>query len=387
MTLDPWLIVIAATALSLTAVGLLFQYLRQSVMIAYLVTGVLLGPHVIGVFSDPTVLDPMAGLALVLLLFFIGLEVDLRQLTAQWRVALLGALLQALVSVGVVWVVGQWLDWPLARVILMGFVITLSSTPIVMRTLSDLGLLNSRVGANVVGVLVAQDLLAIPMLIVLGLFQGETPSAATIWLQVASVLLLVGLIIMVVRRGGFPTPFSSRIEQSREMQVMAALAFCFGTALITGLMQLSVVLGGFLGGLLARLSNSMDWVRSALEPFNFALVAVFFVSIGVLIDLDFLFSNFAVSAGLTLLALVLNTIINTLTLRVLGESWLDSFRAGASLAQLGEFGFVLAALGLATGVIVNEGYQYVLAVTALSWLISPLWIVGVEKLSARLVYR
>ncbi len=113
----------------------------------------------------------MAGLALVLLLFFIGLEVDLRQLSSRWRVAVLGSLLQTVVSVAVVWLIGQWLNWPLPRIILMGFVITLSSTPVVLRTLSELGLLNTNLGANVLGVLVAQDLLAIPMLIILGVFQ------------------------------------------------------------------------------------------------------------------------------------------------------------------------------------------------------------------------
>lgn len=384
MTIDPWLIVIAATALSLTALGLLFQMLKQSVLVAYLCTGILLGPHVLGVIADPTVLDPMAGLALVLLLFFIGLEVDLRQLSARWRVAVLGSILQTLVSVGVMWVVGQWLNWPLPRTILLGFVITLSSTPVVLRTLTDLGLMNTRLGGNVLGVLVAQDLLAIPMLIVLGMFQGDRPAGSTLLLQLSSMLLLGGLITLLVKRGGFPTPFGRHIEKSREMQVMAALAFCFGTALLTGLMQLSVVLGGFIGGLVARLSNSMNWVQPALEPFNFALVALFFVSIGLLVDLDFLVSNLAIVVGLTLFALVLNTAVNTATLFVVGESWLDSLRAGASLAQLGEFGFVLAALGLASGVIAVEGYQYVLSVTALSWLVSPLWIIGVEKLTARL---
>ncbi|GAB5500787.1 MAG: cation:proton antiporter [Pseudohongiellaceae bacterium] len=384
MTIDPWLIVIAATALSLTITGLLFQFLRQSVLVAYLLTGILLGPHVLGVFSDPTVLDPMAGLALVLLLFFIGLEVDLRQLSSRWRVAVLGSLLQTVVSVAVVWLIGQWLNWPLPRIILMGFVITLSSTPVVLRTLSELGLLNTNLGANVLGVLVAQDLLAIPMLIILGVFQGETPSASTLLLQISSMLLIAGVIAGLVRRGGFSTPFASHIENSHEMQVLAALAFCFSMALLTGFMQLSVVLGGFLGGLIARLSNSMAWVQPSLEPFNFALVALFFVSIGVLVDLDFLLRNLVIVIGLTLVALVMNTLINMLTLRVVGESWLDSLRAGASLAQLGEFGFVLAALGLATGVIVDEGYQYVLSVTALSWLLSPAWIIGIEKLSARL---
>lgn len=384
MTIDPWLLLIAATAFCLTVLGLLFEYLKQSVLIAYLLTGVVLGPYVLGVFPDPTVLDPMAGLGLVLLLFYVGLEVDLRQLGGQWRVALTGALLQTVVSVGLVWLVGHWLDWPLPRIVLMGFVITLSSTPIVLSTLSSMGLLNSRLGANVLGVLVIQDLLAIPMLIILGLLQGDSPAGPTLLLQLLGVALLALTISWAVRRGGFRMPLAQRLEENREMQVLAALAICFGSALITGVMQLSVVLGGFVGGLLVRLSRSLDWVKTALEPFNFALVAVFFVSIGVLVDVDFLLDNFWVAGGLTLLALVLNTLVNTLSLRMVGEDWGDSLRAGASLAQLGEFGFVLAAIGLAAGLISIEGYQYVLAVTTLSWLVSPLWIVSANRIATRL---
>lgn len=380
MTIDPSLVVVAATAFTLTILGLLFDYLKQSALVAYLLAGVLLGPFVVGVFQDPSALDPLAGMGLVTLLFFIGLEVDLRQLTTQWRVAVIGTLLQTGISVGLVWAVAHWLDWPLPRIVLMGFVITLSSTPIALRFLDQRGLLGSRLGANTLGILVAQDLLAIPMLIVLGLFQGETPSPAIVLLQVSSAILVVGIIMLAVRHSGFRIPLSDRIESSRELQVLAALGLCFGTALITGLMQLSVVLGGFVAGLLIRLSNSLPWVRNSLEPFNLALVAVFFVSIGVLIDVSFVLENLWTIAVFTLLALLINTIVNMGTLIVLGEGWRDAIIGGASLAQLGEFGFVLAALGLANGVIGITGYQYVLAVTALSWIVSPLWIVCAERL-------
>jgi CPA2 family monovalent cation:H+ antiporter-2 len=374
VTIDPTLIYIAATVFALTVLGVLFDYLRQPVIIAHLFAGVLLGPFVLGVFSDPSILDPVAGLGLVLLLFFIGLEVDLRVLVTQWRVAVFGTLLQTVVSVGIVAALAQWLDWPMARVVLMGFVITLSSTPIALRVLADKGLLNTRLGASTVGILVVQDLLAIPMLIILGLFEGESPSVPKAVLQVSSACLIVSVIVAAARNPGFSLPFAGRLERSRELQVLGALAICFGTALLTGLAELSVVLGGFVAGLLIRLSGSLEWVSDALEPFNFAFVAAFFVSVGVLIDVDFFLAHLGLVAGLALLALLLNTTVNALILLVLGERLRDSLIAGASLAQLGEFGFVLAALGLSTGVVSTVGYQYVLAVTALSWVLSPLWI-------------
>lgn len=382
MTIDPWLIVIAATAFVLTSLGILFDYLKQSVLIAYVLAGVLLGPFVLGIFIDPIILDPLAGLALILLLFFIGLEVDLRQLSSQWRVAIVGCLLQTILSVGLVWVIGYFLHWPLPRIILMGFVITLSSTPIALRVLTDKKLLNTRLGANTLGILVVQDLLAIPMLIVLGIFRGDTPSTYTLLLQLSSALLIIGIIIRAVRNTGFRIPLSGRIENNREMQVLAAIALCFGTAVITGMMQLSVVLGGFVAGILIRLSNSLIWVKNALEPFNFAFVAIFFVYIGVLIDVAFFIDHIWTICAFTMLALILNTIVNTITLMSVGERWSEAIIAGASLAQLGEFGFVLAALGLSSGIIGTVGYQYVLAVTALSWVLSPAWIAIIYRIAS-----
>jgi CPA2 family monovalent cation:H+ antiporter-2 len=379
VTIDPTLIYIAATVFVLTLLGLAFDYFRQPVVVAHLLAGVLLGPHALGVFPDPSILDPVAGLGLVLLLFFIGLEVDLRVLATQWRVAVIGTLLQVLVSVGIVLALAHWLDWPLVRAVLMGFVITLSSTPIALRVLADKGLLHSRLGASTVGILVVQDLLAIPMLIILSLFGGEAPAPGKVALQVAAAALIAAVIILAARNPGFRLPLAARLERSRELQVLAALAVCFGTALLTGLAGLSVVLGGFVAGLLIRLSNSLHWVSTALEPFNFALVAAFFVSVGVLVDLEFFLAQLGPVVGLTLLALLLNTAINAVILLVLGERLRDSLIAGASLAQLGEFGFVLAALGLGTGVVSVVGYQYVLAVTALSWVLSPLWISLVNR--------
>lgn len=381
MNLDPSLLLVAATAFALTVLGVLFRYLRQSVLIAYLLAGVLLGPHALGVFDDPTVLTPLADMGLILLLFFVGLEVDLGLLSTQWRIAIVGTTLQTLISVGVVWIVGDFLDWPMARIVLMGFVIALSSTPIALRFLSDRGLLSTRTGVNTLGILVAQDLLSIPMLIILRAFEGESLSATLLTLQIASGLAVVGIIILAVRHAGFRIPLVRHIEASRELQVLAALALCFGTALITGLMQLSSVLGGFVAAILIRLSGSLSWVRATLEPIGFTLIAVFFVSVGTLIDLEFSFVEFWPVIGLTVIALLLNTLVNGATLLILGENWRDALVVAASLAQLGEFGFVLAGLGLATGVISETGYQYVLTVTALTWIVSPPWVLLIIRLT------
>ena len=381
MTIDPSLPYIAATAFVLAMIGLLFDYWKQPIVVAYLLAGVILGPGVLGIFDDPTILGPVGGTGLILLLFFVGLEVDLKALTAVWRVALFGTVLQTAALIAFSVGVGLWLHWSVQRIIIIGFVMALACTPIALRVLNDRGLLNAPIGNKIIGILVVQDLLAIPMFIVLGLLQGSKPEMSVIALQVSSAILLVGILILAARNPGFKFPLGERFEKTPELQVLAALSICFGFAMVTGLMQLSVVLGGFIAGMLVRLSGNLQWARNTLDPFNHTFVALFFVSVGVLIDINFLSKHLFEVLVLTAAAMVIATALNTLVLIALREPKTESAVAGASLSQLGEFGFVLAALGLSMGAITENGYQFVLSITAVSWLLSPAWITLVEKIA------
>ena len=385
MGIDPSLPYIAATAFILAIIGLLFDYWRKPIIVAYLIAGIILGPDVLAVFPDPTILGPVGGTGLILLLFFVGLEVDLKALAASWRIALLSTLLQTVVLVAFATLMGFWLGWSVQRIVVIGFVMSLACTPIALRFMQDRGLLQTHLGMTVTGILIAQDLLAIPMLIVLGLLQGTRPEAPIILLQISSALLIGAVLILAAKHPGYKFPFAERLQKTPELQVLAAISLCFGLAMITGLMQLSVVLGGFIAGLLVRQSGNLAWARNSLEPFNHTFVALFFVSVGVLIDLDFVQTHLLQILLLTFAATVITTVLNAAVLVALKESITESAIAGACLSQFGEFGFVLAALGLSMGAITDTGYQLVLAITAVSWLVSPAWISIVERVVPRFI--
>jgi CPA2 family monovalent cation:H+ antiporter-2 len=173
------------------------------------------------------------------------------------------------------------------------------------------------------------------------------------------------------------------LRRDHELQVFAAFAVCFGMATATALLKLSSAVGAFVGGILVANARETDWVRRSLEPFHVLLVAFFFVSIGMLVDLQFIRDNLGVVLLLAALAVVTNTVINTVIFRSLGRSWRNSLYGGALLSQIGEFSFVLAAVGLAARVISDYAYQATIAVIALTMLVTPAYIVAMGRLRGR----
>ncbi|MDH5469945.1 MAG: cation:proton antiporter, partial [Gammaproteobacteria bacterium] len=150
--------------------------------------------------------------------------------------------------------------------------------------------------------------------------------------------------------------------------------------LLTGMAHLSTALGAFAAGILVTAARETQWVHHALEPFRVIFVALFFVSIGLLVDIPFIISHAIQVISLVVIVLVSNTFLNGLILRMLGYRWRESLYAGALLAQIGEFSFVLAAVGFTSHIISDIAYQYTIAVIALSLIVSPFWIQGARRL-------
>lgn len=162
--------------------------------------------------------------------------------------------------------------------------------------------------------------------------------------------------------------------------MFAALLICLGLSLLTGLAQLSTALGAFAAGILVTAARETKWVHHTLEPFRVIFVALFFVSIGMLVDVSFISSHTMQVILLVVAVLVGNTLLNGIILRFLGYRWRESLYAGALLGQIGEFSFVLAAVGLTAGIISDIAYQYTIAVIALSLLVSPFWILAARRI-------
>lgn len=384
MHMDPILPPLVAIILVILILSLLLRTIGQPSVVAYLIAGVILGPQGLGLITDHVTLERLGAFGVVMLLFFIGLKMHPRKLAENWRIALIGTLLQIAASVVLAWAIGSFLDWPLARRVLIGFVISLSSTALVLNFLQSRGELASRAGQNALVVLLMQDLAVIPMLLLIGMFGDEQLSSQELLRQGIGTVLITGLCLWMFLKEHIHLPWMHRlVGLDRDLQVFVGLILCFGLALITGMLSLSSALGAFVAGMLLAAAHETAWVQHSLDPFRVIFVAMFFVSVGMLVDMHFLWSHLGVVGLLVIAAFITNTFINAVVLRLLRESWRESLYAGALLAQIGEFSFVLVAVGYGSAIITFEGYQLAIAVIAMSLLLAPLWIMLVERLTMR----
>lgn len=380
MHLSPLIPQLVGIAFAILAIGLILRAFRQPQLVGYIMAGVIVGPAGFGLISDITKIEEIGALGVTLLLFFIGMEISPRKLVEGWRVAILGTLFQIGVSVALTWAMGAWLDWPLARSILLGFVISLSSTAVVLKLLQDRGELDSRAGQNVLLILLAQDLAVVPMLLAISFLGDTRPSEWEIVKQVTGGIALLAFSAWLISRESIRLPFVHRVRGDHELQVFAALLICFGMAYISGFLGLSAALGAFIGGIVVASARETEWVHYALLPLHVVFVAVFFVSVGMLIDLKFLMEHLVQILLLVLGVLITNTLINAAILRLLGEGWRSATYAGALLAQIGEFSFVLAAVGLQAQIVTGHAYQLTVAVIAVTLIVSPAWIALFRRL-------
>ncbi len=360
--------------------GVILRYFKQPYIIAYIIAGVLLGDYGFQIITDKELITVMGDIGLILLLFFIGMEISLPDLLKNWKVAIIGTFFQILGSVALAGIIGWFLDWQMNRIITLGFVISLSSSAVIIKLLQDSGEIKLPIGKNVLSVLLMQDILIVPMLITTNYLGGNTPSAEESLLQVIGGFLIIGTIIWIWRKKEFQIPFSQQIEHDQELQVFVALVVCFGCAITTAFFGLSAALGAFVGGMVIHAACSTEWFHDSLHALRVMFVALFFVSIGMLIDLSFLIENWEI-VGLVIIAVYLsNHLINTLVLHYFGREWKTSIYGGALLAQVGELSFVLVASALSSQIISDFTYQLTIIVISLTLLISPFWIATTKKI-------
>ena len=354
--------------------ALVLTFLRQPRVAGYLVVGMLLGPHVFGLSPPQEMTEFLSEMGVTFLLFFVGMEVSVERLIKGWRISVLGTVFQILLSIGIAGLLGWWNGWPLDEIVLIGFIISLSSTAVVLTVLQNWNELNTPVGEDVLGILLVQDLMVVPMLIVLGILGGESPTPMSIGLQVMGGLLIFGLIGYVVVKKSVEIPTPKLVEDDEELELFLSLAICLGLAILTTVFGLSEALGAFAAGIFVSAAGWTDKHHRLLHPFKIIFMALFFVSIGMLVNLPYVLEHWGKISLLVLLILTVNTAINGLILRAGKRSFRDGWYGGFLLSQIGEFSFVLASVGMAAG-IWSEGREHVAYATiALSLIVSPLWI-------------
>tara|TARA_R110001592_G_scaffold17138_1_gene72664 strand:+ start:2812 stop:4011 length:1200 start_codon:yes stop_codon:yes gene_type:complete len=377
---DPVLSKLVLLSIGIIIIGFILKILKQPYIIAYIFAGIFLGPQGIGVITDEVLISNMGSFGLVLLLFFIGMEISLPQLIGNWKISVFGTLIQVVFSVIAVWIIGYTLNWSINRIIMLGFVISISSTAVVIKLLQERKETNTKIGQNVIGILLAQDVIIVPMLIILSYLSGDKPDTIEGIKQIVGGIIIVGIIIWVLKKKNISLPFDHLIKDDHEIQVFISFAFCFGFAILTAFFGLSSALGAFVAGILVSSFKATEWVHESLHAFRVVFVALFFVSIGMLIDLNFLKENIGVVMLFVFFVFFANNLINAITMRILGVSWRESIYTGAILAQIGEFSFILGSTGFAIGMISDYGYQLTISIISITLIISPIWIALVRKI-------
>ena len=358
-----WLAVIVAVALG---------RLHLPVVAGFLVAGALFGPNGVGLIDDGDAIRAVADIGVVLLLFGIGLEFSLERLRYIWRNVVVGGALQVGVTASAVAAAMLLLGDTVERVVLFGFALALSSTAVVLRTLSDRGEIDAPHGRLTVGVLIFQDLLVVPLILLVPVLAGESGPEAVRDGGVALVTAAVAIsATMIGARMVVPRLFRLiDAAQSREIFLLAVLSVGLGAAWAMSALGLSLSLGALLAGMMLADAGYGERAVATALPLRDVLLSIFFVSLGMLVDpglfLEQPLTILAILAALLLGKTVVTAVVATLMRYPPRAAWL----AAVSLAQFGEFGFVILVLAEDEALIASDELRLVVSAGVVSMVVS-----------------
>ena len=378
-TLQPVLVLLAAAVL----VVVVFRSLRLPPLLGYLIVGVVIGPHALGWITTTDEVSTLAEIGVVFLMFSIGLEFSLSRLMTMRRIVFgLGAaqvLITLLLVLGVALAIGA--SWQTGLV--LGGALAMSSTAILAKLLAERFEINSPHGRQIIGILLFQDLAVVPLLILIPALGAPTEDfAATVGyalLKAAVVLTLLLFFGQRLMRAWFHVVAR---QKSSELFVLNVLLITLGIAFITEMAGLSLALGAFVAGVLISETEYRYQVEEDIKPFRDVLLGLFFVTIGMLLDVSVVVENVWVSVLLVTLVIAKTILIFGLS-RLFGAASGVALRAGLALGACGEFGFVILAHASGSGLIAPDILQPVLAVMVLSMLIAPFVIERSEAIVRR----
>jgi CPA2 family monovalent cation:H+ antiporter-2 len=354
--------------------GLGLARLKQPPILGYILAGVLLGPSGLAFIQSREQVEVLAELGVLLLLFVIGMELSLRTFKKTWVVATVCTLFQIVVSLGVTMLFSNIFGWSIGLSILLGFVTSLSSTAVVVKMLESIGEIKTDTGQLAIGILIAQDLAIVPMILILRNFGQPWYNPALFIKLAVSVGLIVTLIGYLSRKQRVRLPLTRIIAGEKELAPLASLTFCFAAAAISGLIGLSAAYGAFLAGLVLGNTHERLIMIETTKPIQSILMMAFFLSIGLLLDTDFIWQYRGTVLMILFAITIGKTALNIGILRFLSVPWNQAFLVGVVLAQLGELTFLMTTVAHESEIINDFGEKLIIALTVLSLALSPLWL-------------
>jgi len=366
--------------------GMIAHRLRQPVILGYLIVGVVVGPHALGLVDDVVLVEAAATAGVALLMLTLGLEVSFAQLRQVGKVGLWGGIAQILITFALGVLVGSTLfGWSFSQATLFGLVISLSSTMVCFKMLMDRGELDSVHGRIMIAMLILQDISVILMIIVMPILGGagqNLPLALAIALGEA--ILFIGIAIVL---GVWVLPWlMGRIGgvRSRELFLLTVLVLGLGAALATQIFGLSAVFGAFLIGLVLRETKFAHQALAEITPLRDIFAALFFVSLGMLLDPRFLADHWELVVLTAAIIILMKFTVVFGLVRFFGYSGGVALLVGAGLFQIGEFSFILAQGGVNTGIITAQIYSLIIASAIVTMLLTPLSMGLASRLYSKL---
>lgn len=356
--------------------------LKIPAIVGFLLTGVLAGPHGLGLIQKVEDVDILAEIGIILLLFTVGMEFSLKKIFEFRRFFLIGGLAQVLLTVGLGFLAGLLLGRPIGECIFLGFILSLSSTAITLRVLEEKSESDSPHGRLTTGVLIFQDIVAIPMMLMTPLLGGVGGNLDYRFVTTAliGIVILVGVLFAATKVIPRLLYYIAK-TRSRELFLMSVLTICFSVAWMTSSMGLSLSLGAFLAGLIISESEYRHEAISDILPFQDVFTSLFFVSIGMLLDMSFVMAQPILILLLTAGILLMKTITGSIAGLLVGMPLRTALLAGLALSQIGEFSFVLAKNGANFGLADHYGYQLFLAVSLLTMGLTPTLVTYSNKIA------
>jgi monovalent cation:H+ antiporter-2, CPA2 family len=366
------------------AIILIFQRLKIPPVIGLIFTGILLGPSGIGAVYDQKMISTLAELGVVLLLFTIGLEFSLDDLKKLKKIVLVGGVVQILVTGLAISFLAYWFMLAIGRgitpsaAVFLGFTFSVSSTAICLKILTDRDELTLPHGRIALGILIFQDIAIVPLMIGINFLNPDaTPSLAIVANKIGLIVLFAAGIFI-----GFRLLMPKMVHliaslHAREVLVIGALVICFGAAYLTSLVGLSLALGSFVAGMVIASTDESHQISVTIDPFREAFSSIFFISVGLLLDVKMI--NLPLFVAIALVVLLVKGLLVVGVSLFLGNSLRVSMMAGMALAQIGEFSFVLAESGLKNSVINHEVFQAMLAIIVVTMIVTPAMIAIAPK--------
>lgn len=373
------------------SIAILFLCSRLKIpgIVGFLITGMVAGPHALGLIDNPESVQALAEVGVVLLLFTIGMEFSFQHLLRIRRAVLVGGTLQVVLTVAAVAAAGIFFGLAPGQAVFFGFLLSLSSTAIVLSLLQERSEVESPHGRTTLGILIFQDLVIIPMMLLVPFLAGEGGEPGTGPVMVF-LLTSVGIIAYVVVSAKWLVPkllFHAARLRSREIFLLSIIVICLFTAWLTQSAGLSLSLGAFLAGLIISESEYAHEALGTVLPFKDVFTSFFFVSVGMLLDLGFVADHPWAVLVLALAVILGKSVIAAGVTSLIGSSLRTSVLTGTALSQIGEFSFILSVVGVDYGLLSPWTEQVFLAVAVVTMIATPFTVglsPGLAERSCRL---